>query len=624
MRVASGRRLLVLLLAFAGCRAVLGVEEPIEGDEASCLRNSDCSGSDVCLFRICAVPCAEDGDCGEGRRCVAAEEGTACVAHARATCGSEECPSGLVCVDGACRSECARDADCLADQRCAGGACRGTSVAHDPTAVSVDGNTGAGGRVTSSGGAGGAGGEAGSSLAPAGGRAPSSGGSTASDGGSAGSAGAPEPLDAGAGGEPVAPEPPATGGAGPTGDCEPGQSRCSAERLERCEADGRWSGGLDCPFVCDPEAAACAGVCVPGTPRCNQNVPELCSESGEWVAGDACEAVCSGGQCTGSCAPGTRDCNLLRVQECSGDGTWQPGELCEFVCAEGECGGECSPGSARCRDDARTLEQCGPTGEWDGGSLCPFACVGDECAGSCVPGGQSCRGDVLYTCGPEGEPDAGQACEFVCRQGRCTGECRPGSTTCRDNRPWRCDADGVPEQGPACTAAQLCREGECVANDPYAVGSSTRLATASPATAANVLWLSRVSVPRRATLRRFGVHGEPGAQARFGLYSDSGGRPRSLVASSDAVALRSSTSQGATDVAPITSITLEAQNYWIAVVYSATASTYYAADSRETTHYLDPQSFGASLPATYPSSGTAELDETRLNHFIVVQDLPEE
>ena len=592
----SWRRLAVLVSLVAGCRAVLGVEEPLElNDETGCLRNSDCTGTDVCLFRVCGIPCTEDGDCSDGRRCLTTLQGAACVPHAAAVCDAEQCPDGLVCVAGACRASCTLDRHCLDDQRCVQGACRGTSAIHDPGASAATGGAGA--------------------ASNTGGRAGSAAGGAGSAGESEPGGGAP-PAQAGAGTEPQA-------GETSTETCEAGSERCAGKRLLRCDSEGSWAIAVNCPFVCNPDTAACDGECVPDTPRCNQNVPELCSDAGAWEAGEPCERVCSGGACTGACEPGALECSSLTVQECAADGTWSAGERCDYVCAEGACTGECVPGSTRCLADHRTLAQCGANGEWDDGSQCTYACVDDACGGTCVPGRQSCQGEVLFTCRDDGTPDAGTACEFVCRNNACTGECEPGVESCSENRPVVCDANGRLQVGAACGASQICRQGSCVANDPYAVGQSTRLSSASAATAGNVMYLTRVTVARRAALRRFGMHGEPGAQVRFALYTESNTlRPQTLIAQSEAVNIRSSTSAGATEANPASTLNLDPANYWVGAIYSANAPDYYQAVTGATTHFLDPQAFGGVLPATYPLSG-ATVPNNVMNYFIVVQDLPD-
>jgi hypothetical protein len=588
-------RWLVALAAFAGCRGVLGVEEPIEvGLETSCLRNSDCTGSDVCLFRVCGIPCTEDGDCADGRRCLKGPEGNACVSNSVASCEDEDCPSGLVCVAESCRSECTGDADCLTDQRCVQGTCQGTDRAHDPAAPTAQ--AGSGGRPTSSTGGRAAGG------------APTEGG----EGGAVAGVGAAPPAEGGSSGE---------GGAAPqggdsSGPCETGALRCSGKRLEQCE-DGAWQDSVTCPFVCDPELNACGGSCVPGTPRCNSNVPELCGDDGVWESGIPCDAICSGGTCSGSCEPGTRECNLLTAQECTLDGVWQTIGVCDYVCERGECIGECEPGAHRCRDDHRTREQCGPDGEWGSGALCQYACVDDACTGMCVPGNQSCIDDDLYSCNDQGVGELETDCEFVCRSDRCTGECVPGNYYCVDNALHRCSADGALGAGTLCDSNQICRDGRCLANDPYPVGYSSQLGM-SDLSPGDTLYLTRVTLPRNASLRKFGMRGESGT-VRFGLYDEGNDRPRNLVAQSDSVNIQSSMGGLVTEGNPQTTVQLSAGNYWIGAVYTATVTDYRGPMQGETIYYAS-QAFGSALPASI--SNVTGVPNTVKNYYLMVQDVP--
>lgn len=611
------RKLLLGLLLFAGCRGVLGIEEPVEIEQQSCLRNSDCADNDVCLFRVCGDACAEDGDCPDGKRCLRAPDGNACVSNAVASCSDEECPSDLLCVAGSCRSACARDADCLPDQVCSGGACRGTDRARDPAAPA--GGAGGGGRTSTAGG-----GKA-SSSAGEGGEIASAGASQggASTGGRESEGGRPvaPPLEGGSAGAAGAPAT-AQGGDGP-GGCEEGERRCSGKRLEECEG-GEWVDRVACPFVCSDEMLACDGVCVPGTPRCNQNVPELCSEAGQWVAGEPCDSICSGGTCTGSCEPGTRDCNLLTAQECTSDGTWSTIDTCDYVCDRGECSGECEPGTYQCLADNRTREQCGADGEWGSAATCQYACVEGDCTGSCIPGSSSCTDDSLYSCTNQGVPELEEECEFVCRSNRCTGSCVPGRRYCSGNAWYECSANGEPSASTNCGSNQLCRSGNCEANDPYTVGYSTRLANAQ-LSAGNVMYLTRVTLPRRASLRKFGMHGESG-EVRFALYDASvSGQPRNRVALSETATIKSSMAGMATEANPVTTVALNPGNYWVAGIYNGvSASDYVGSASGQTTYYIDPQSFGSAPPASIPGSGVGSVSNSVMNYYLVVQDLPEE
>jgi hypothetical protein len=188
-----------------------------------------------------------------------------------------------------------------------------------------------------------------------------------------------------------------------------------------------------------------------------------------------------------------------------------------------------------------------------------------------------------------------------------------------DNAVHRCSADGALGAGSPCDSNRICRDGRCQANDPYPVGYSTRFTTTSEPTAADYLYLTRVTVPRRSSLRKFGMHGESGV-VRFGLYDDGNDRPRNLVAQSDSLTIQSSLGGLVTEGNPQTTVQLNAGNYWIGAVYTApSAYDYRRMEPGETLFYVN-QAFGSMLANSI--SGPASVPNTAMNYYLIVQDVP--
>ena len=99
-----------------------------------------------------------------------------------------------------------------------------------------------------------------------------------------------------------------------TGECSPGQFRCTGNVLQTCEG-GTWGTGISCEEqgdVCD-EGLGCV-LCRPGASRCEGNDVMRCATDGEsWALADTCDPsegeTCdpSVGVCISPCAIAARD-----------------------------------------------------------------------------------------------------------------------------------------------------------------------------------------------------------------------------------------------------------------------------------------------------------------------------
>ena len=61
-----------------GCAQLLGLKEDVP--PTPCVLNSDCSPSELCIFRVCSAACKLDKDCLAGSRCLDTNGSAACVA----------------------------------------------------------------------------------------------------------------------------------------------------------------------------------------------------------------------------------------------------------------------------------------------------------------------------------------------------------------------------------------------------------------------------------------------------------------------------------------------------------------------------------------------------------------
>ena len=233
-----------------------------------------------------------------------------------------------------------------------------------------------------------------------------------------------------------------------TGECTPGESRCTGDvTIEVCSSAGLWEES-DCGAqACvagsgDGGVDACSGVCRPSTTQCSDddNV-ERCDENGTWSLQTDCGGgTCDQAQCTGACTDGALQCGTNGSGDsiliaCVGS-AWQTEELatvCQFACGEDTggdlaCVGVCDPGSKQCDTNSTGVETCSQDAEWGTASDCTFGCNSGACR-TCTPGSTECDGTGTRECDPNGEWGSTSACQFGCLDGDCF-ECTPGTSRC--------------------------------------------------------------------------------------------------------------------------------------------------------------------------------------------------
>jgi len=238
-------------------------------------------------------------------------------------------------------------------------------------------------------------------------------------------------------------------------ECSAGQMSCDDKTIRQCTADGAWSTGAPCPFVC--KDGVCSGECVPASVQCEGNVPHTCDNEGHWSPGMPCPSVCSEGACMGTCVPNSKQCSANSTQVCDASGAWTAGETCPFVCDKGTCTGECRPNETRCSE--LVPETCDAKGKWQPGSKCPYLCDAGRCTGSCMPNDKRCMGAAEQTCSSTGAWSTGvvraNVCGAKCDPGSSemcldSGACVPGMRTCANGQ-W-----GPCMGSKRCTGGQVC------------------------------------------------------------------------------------------------------------------------------------------------------------------------
>jgi hypothetical protein len=83
--------------------------------------------------------------------------------------------------------------------------------------------------------------------------------------------------------------------------CISGQTVCSGNGVQTCDASGQWDPPVDCGSTLTCVGGACTGVCGPGEAQCWGSGIEMCDAYGQWGAPVTCGAAapfCVAGECT--------------------------------------------------------------------------------------------------------------------------------------------------------------------------------------------------------------------------------------------------------------------------------------------------------------------------------------
>jgi hypothetical protein len=222
-----------------------------------------------------------------------------------------------------------------------------------------------------------------------------------------------------------------------------------------------------------------------------------------------------------------------------------------------------------------------------------------------------------------------QTCEFACYQDECTGECVPETPDCISGDAYVCDEAGVYELDDDCTSPdEICRDGACVANDPYVVGENSITGYSNFNTPTNDrMYILPLVVPTTAVLLTFRVFVQAGSgNVRMVLYADDGtGQPGAQVK-------RSVLGTVASAVNGVVSMNAEGGNvqltggttYWLGVVFfesGGSVETY----SRTSTGLLGfsvPQAIGANPYADpFDIYNASSFNNIQLPIAIGVQDV---
>ena len=200
---------------------------------------------------------------------------------------------------------------------------------------------------------------------------------------------------------------------------------------------------------------------------------------------------------------------------------------------------------------------------------------------------RACNGCLLGLCCPMGQTN-------------CNGKCVDTASDVAN-----CGACGKACDGGGCSG------GMCVAQVATKLGNFQVFGQNS-SHGANYLLGSQLAVPKSGKLLQFGVISKSsGPKVIMALYTDSGGKPGTLVAYTAATVLNNSDQQ----IAPNVQANLPAGNYWIMGEYDVTASIGY--DTSQANAQVDyiSHAFGSALPASFPNPTT--YTGQRFNYYIV-------
>jgi hypothetical protein len=132
----------------------------------------------------------------------------------------------------------------------------------------------------------------------------------------------------------------------PTKECTEGQTRCSDNAVQTCNALGAWAAVQSCTSSACVDGV-CKGSCAPGEKQCSDDGLQTCTANGAWGAAVACSnQTCVGAYpaaaCQGVCAPGQKLCTGTSAQTCDAAGAWgtlvtAPPSCTSIAGSEGRC-----------------------------------------------------------------------------------------------------------------------------------------------------------------------------------------------------------------------------------------------------------------------------------------------
>ena len=437
--------------------------------------------------------------------------------------------------------------------------------------------------------------------------------------------------------------------------CTQGQTTCMAGGLATCTlgANGCWA--YAAPVACGARQT-CGGTA--GTATCSCNTDPTCSAVGMTCASPTSLATCAkdpqgcfyvamsttcsngacsaGACCTNTCTPGEKTCMPGGLATCvqGANGCWAYGAAA--ACGSRQtCTGAAGAGACTCNTDpvcgnstgnicptTSTTATCSVDGQnciyESASSTCTNqTCVSGQCTGVCAPTQKTCAPDGLGTlsCGITGMWGMEMACMYACVNNACGGMCVPGSVQCANGNTANEICSGVGQWGNPSTcqvSSPACSNGHCAYYLPN-VGHLPDPTTQYQ----NNLYAVRVTPAANTRVARvgFGGGGTTGTLT-FGIYSDMGGLPNTLLGSSGFLVNANSNVEGT--IAP--AVTMTAQTaYWI-VGQSDTDVSINANNTQGPGYVFVSYLAYPTMPNTFPRSGSTGVPNTTLNYYLVVQD----
>jgi hypothetical protein len=430
-----------------------------------------------------------------------------------------------------------------------------------------------------------------------------------------------------------------------------GQDRiqCGRDLLSIAASGQHCASAALCGAGSGQNCAPCADGVTPD--RCNQAQPERCSGN-TWVAkGAACASAvwCGGaGVCSNpNCQPGSWHCKAdgKGHEQCNAMGTGYDTnmEVCGWcnpaspsgcaACQPGALGPTCASGTAQSTCNASgtgftASQACGPSPR----TTCTTGNTCVQCtASSCQNAGtlNQCSGGLLSSvpCG------ATQTC-IADANPRCGGSCRAGTFQCNTTtkNPETCLSTGVWQQTATCnTPSQICTASasasSCATNAAYNIGDSmVDSSWGDLFTLENAIYFRPIVASRLATLQflRLVGHapaGDTSGMCQMAIYTDSGGRPGTLLTwtSSNVPVI-----DGVGGAAPSSSAIQLNGTYWVAAeCFHPSGSATLRAKAVAGAEYLrGSHTFGTDFPTTWPVNMGTRVTGTALAFFLQVQNVP--
>ncbi|MEZ4221054.1 MAG: hypothetical protein R3B13_08995 [Polyangiaceae bacterium] len=152
----------------------------------------------------------------------------------------------------------------------------------------------------------------------------------------------------------------ATGGGTINVSCTLGEKKCNGSTPQTCGVTG-WTSSPDCEFICDQ--GQCVGTCKPGDSRCTLEWVEKCDAKGSWQKPTSCEFGCDAAtnDCKTGCSAGEFNCYGNEIRQC------QPGPPSQWVATGTTCnafsGQTCDAQTGTCKS-VTPIGGTQPTGKY--------------------------------------------------------------------------------------------------------------------------------------------------------------------------------------------------------------------------------------------------------------------